>query len=126
MERLKNWAAKLKHNLVALYLVYKDKRLSWWIRIFTLCVVGYAFSPIDLIPDFIPILGYLDDLILVPIGIYFALKMIPKDIFQESLEKAKSMDRGDVPRNWVAGLFVITVWVFVLLEIYEIFLQNNL
>ncbi len=126
MERLKNWAANLKHNLVALYLAYKDKRLSWWIRIFTICVVGYAFSPIDLIPDFIPILGYLDDLIIVPIGVYFALRMIPKDIFQESLEKAKSMERGDVPRNWVAGLVVITVWVFVFLEVYEIFLKDNI
>ncbi len=124
MEKLKNWAAKLKHNLVAMYLVYKDSRLSWWVRIFTICVVGYAFSPIDLIPDFIPIIGYLDDLILVPIGIYFALKMIPKDIFAECLEKAKSMDKTDVPRNWGAGLLVIIVWVFVLLEIYNIFLQK--
>ncbi len=126
MEKLKTWATKLKHNLVALYLVYKDKRLSWWVRIYTLCVVGYAFSPIDIIPDFIPIIGYLDDLIIVPIGIYFALKMIPKDIFEECLGKAKSMDRSDVPINWVAGLLVITVWVFVLLEIYQIFLQDNL
>ncbi len=124
MEKLRNWASKLKHNLIALYLVYKDKRLSWWVRIFTLCVVGYAFSPIDIIPDFIPIIGYLDDLILVPVGIYFALKMIPKEIFQECLDKAKSMDKSDVPRNWVAGLFVITVWVFVLLEVYSIFLEK--
>ncbi len=123
MEKFKNWAAKLKHNLVAMYLVYKDPRLSWWVRIFTICVVGYAFSPIDLIPDFIPIIGYLDDLILVPIGIYFALKMIPKDIFAECLEQAKSMDREEVPRNWIAGLLVITVWVVVLLEIYNIYLQ---
>ncbi len=125
MKRLKDWATKLKNNLVALYLVYKDKRLSWWVRIFTICVVGYAFSPIDLIPDVIPVIGYLDDLIIVPIGIYFALKMIPKDIFEECLTKAKSMESSDVPRNWVAGIFVITVWVFVFLEIYTLFLQNN-
>ncbi len=124
MEKLKNWAAKLKHNLVAMYLVYKDPRLSWGVRIFTLCIVAYAFSPIDLIPDFIPIIGYLDDLIIVPIGIYFALKMIPKDVFAECLAKAKSMEKSDVPRNWVAGLLVITVWVFVFLEIYSIFLQQ--
>ncbi len=125
MERLKNWAISLKNNLVAMYLVYKDKRLSWGVRIFTLCVVAYAFSPIDLIPDFIPVIGYLDDLILVPIGIYFALKMIPKDIFQECLEQAKAMEKSDVPTNWVASLFIVAVWALVLLQVYEIFLQSN-
>ncbi len=121
--RLKEWAKTLKLNLIALYLVYRDKSLSWGVRVFTICVVAYAFSPIDLIPDFIPILGYLDDLILVPLGIYFAIKMIPQDLFMECLEKAKKIESEEIARNWIAGLFVVVVWVFVLLEVFEIFLH---
>ncbi len=77
LERWKTLARQLKTELYALYLAYKDRRTPWYARIFTALVVGYAFSPIDLIPDPIPVLGYLDDLILVPIGVYLAVKMIP-------------------------------------------------
>lgn len=78
--KIKNWAKQLKRQIYVLYLAYKDPRMPLFTKIFTVSVVAYAFSPIDLIPDFIPILGYLDDLILVPLGVYFALKLIPKPV----------------------------------------------
>ena len=83
LERLKHKARLLKTEVYAIYLAYKDPRVPWYARIFAVCVVGYAFSPIDLIPDPIPILGYLDDLILVALGIAIALKMIPKEVMAE-------------------------------------------
>ena len=89
-EGLKNKARQLKTEVYAIYLAYKDPRVPWYARILAVCVVGYAFSPIDLIPDPIPILGYLDDLILVPLGIALALKMIPKEVMAEYREQAKA------------------------------------
>ncbi|MBB4826061.1 uncharacterized membrane protein YkvA (DUF1232 family) [Sporosarcina luteola] len=77
MNKLKSFARKLKKNLFVLYLAYKDSRTPLLAKIVAICVVAYAFSPIDLIPDFIPFIGYLDDLIIVPLGISLALRLIP-------------------------------------------------
>ena len=77
-KKIKTWARKLKRQIFILYFACKDERVPWYAKLFTACVVAYAFSPIDLIPDFIPILGYLDDVILVPLGIIIALKMIQR------------------------------------------------
>ena len=76
----KQWAKRLKTKIYTLYLAYKDPRTPWYARVFAAVVVGYAFSPIDLIPDFIPVLGYLDDLVLLPIGVVLAIKMIPPEV----------------------------------------------
>ena len=84
---IENWkirAKGLKTEVYTLYLAYKDPRTPWYARIFAAVVVGYAFSPIDLIPDPIPILGYLDDLVLIPLGAYLAVKMIPAEVMAES------------------------------------------
>ncbi len=80
IERLKRWARGLKAELYTLYLAYKDPRVPLHAKVFTAVVVGYAFSPIDLIPDAIPILSYLDDLLLVPLGIAIAVRMIPPHV----------------------------------------------
>ena len=88
IERWRQQARKLKLETYALYLAYRDPRVPWYAKVFTLLVVAYALSPIDLIPDFIPVLGYLDDLLLVPLSIYIALKMIPGRVMQECREKA--------------------------------------
>jgi len=97
IEKWKQQAKKLKIETYALYLAYRDPRVPMHARIFAACVVGYAFSPIDLIPDFIPIIGYLDDLILVPLGIKIALSMIPENVMIESREKALEMIRQEKP-----------------------------
>jgi uncharacterized membrane protein YkvA (DUF1232 family) len=113
---LKRWrerARQLKAETYALYLAYKDPRVAWYAKVFAACVVAYAFSPIDLIPDPIPVLGYVDDLILVPLGISLAIKMIPSDVLAECREKArKNMDQGKKV-NWVAAGVIIFIWLLV-------------
>jgi uncharacterized membrane protein YkvA (DUF1232 family) len=95
----------------AIYLAYKDPRTPWYARIFAACVVGYAFSPIDLIPDPIPVLGYLDDLVLVPVGVALALKMIPPAVLAECRERAQvAMSQGK-PVNWTAAGVIIGIWL---------------
>ena len=110
-EAWKNKARLLKTEVYALYPAYKDPRVPWYARIFAVCVVGYAFSPIDLIPDPIPIIGYLDDLILVPLGIFLALKMIPKEVMDEYRIQAKATMVQGKPFNWVAATVIFGIWV---------------
>lgn len=95
-----------------LYLAYRDPRVPWYAKCVAICVVAYAFSPIDLIPDFIPILGYLDDLIIVPLGIIIALKLIPQTIIEEYRNKAEENGQKDKPRNWIVGTLFIAIWIF--------------
>ena len=111
LELLKNKARLLKTEAYAIYLAYKDPRVPWYARIFAVCVVGYAFSPIDLIPDPIPILGYLDDLVLIPLGIALVLKMIPKEVVAECREQAKFRMLQEKPVNWVAATVIFGIWV---------------
>jgi len=89
LESWKGRARRLKGETYALYLAYRDPRTPWYAKVFAALVVGYAFSPIDLIPDPIPVLGYLDDLLLVPLGIALALKMIPLAVLDECREQAR-------------------------------------
>jgi uncharacterized membrane protein YkvA (DUF1232 family) len=111
LEHWKQVAKQLKHEIYALYLAYRDPRVPRYARIFAACVVAYAFSPIDLIPDPIPILGYLDDLILVPLGISMAIKMIPADVMTESRIKASQiLDQGK-PVSWVAAGVIVAIWL---------------
>jgi len=84
----KKQARTLKIQVMALYYAYRDRRTPWYARLFTGFIVAYAFSPIDLIPDFIPVLGYLDDLAIVPLGVLLALKMIPAQVMAECRAKA--------------------------------------
>lgn len=110
-ERWKRRAKQLKLETWAVYLAYRDSRTPWYARLFALFVVGYALSPIDLIPDFIPVLGYLDDLILVPLGLALAIRMIPRPILEECRERAKlDMDQGKF-RSWRAGAVVVLTWL---------------
>ena len=108
IERLESWARRLKVEVYALYLAYKDPRVPWYARVFAAVVVGYAFSPIDIIPDVVPVLGYLDDLILVPLGVALAIKMIPPPVLAECREKARNAK--DRPVSKVAAVVVVVVW----------------
>lgn len=111
LDKLKSKARSLKRNVFVLFLSYKDPRVPWYARLFAIMVVAYAFSPIDLIPDFIPVLGYLDDLILVPLGIAAALKMIPEPVLTDCREKAEEIRKNGKPKNWIAGAVFILLWV---------------
>ena len=110
LETWKQRARQLKTEVYALYLAYRDPRVSWPARIFAACVVAYAFSPIDLIPDPIPILGYLDDLLLIPLGVALARKMIPPAVLAECRERAR-VEIADKPVNWAAAAVIIAVWL---------------
>ena len=126
LNNIKMWARNLKKQIYILYFAYRDERVSWYAKIFTAFVVAYAFSPIDLIPDFIPILGYLDDVVLIPLGIMLAMKMIPKSVVADSEVKAEELMKKGKPKNWVVGLLIIFVWILILIWfakiVYKFFL----
>ena len=111
MDRWKERAKKIQTETYAVYLAYRDPRVPWYARLFAACVVAYAFSPIDLIPDFIPVLGYLDDLVLVPLGIVLALKMIPQSVMAECRQRAQEVMAQGKPVNWVAAAAIVSVWL---------------
>ena len=111
LEDLKRWAKRLKAELHALYLAYGDPRVPAYARVFAALVVAYAFSPIDLIPDPIPILGYLDDLILIPLGIAIAVRMIPPDVLAECRKKASETGAKAGPKGTAAAIVVVAVWL---------------
>ena len=115
MEKIRAWAKHLKRQIFVLYYAYRDERVPWYVKLFTACVVAYAFSPIDLIPDFIPILGFLDDIIILPIGIMFALRMIPKEVISDCEVKVDKMEKNVKPKNWIAGLLIISIWIVIIL-----------
>jgi uncharacterized membrane protein YkvA (DUF1232 family) len=110
-EKWKAKARKLKLEVYALYIASKDRRVPWHARVVAILVVAYAFSPIDLIPDPIPVLGYLDDLILIPLGIALVIKLIPAEVLQDCREKAESTMKAGKPKNWIAGGIIILIWV---------------
>ena len=110
VERLKRWAGRLRTEVHALYLAYRDPRVPLYARIFAACVVGYAFSPIDLIPDPIPVLGYLDDLVLIPLGVALAIKMIPGEVMDECREKARRRIK-ERPVNRTAAAAIVALWL---------------
>lgn len=111
LDEWKARARQLKTEVYALYLAYKDPRTPWYARVFAAIVVGYAFSPIDLIPDPIPVLGYLDDLVLIPLGVFLALKMIPSEVMSDNRRKASEVIAQGKPVNKYAAAAIIIIWI---------------
>jgi uncharacterized membrane protein YkvA (DUF1232 family) len=111
VEMWKQRLRQLKTEVYAVYLAYQDPRTPWYARLWAAGVVGYAFSPIDLVPDFIPILGYLDDLLIVPLGIALALKMIPAEVMTECRAQAHTALTAGLPVSRRAAVIIIVVWV---------------
>ena len=104
-------ARALKREVYALYFAARDPRVPWYAKLLAAGLVGYAFSPIDLIPDFIPVLGYLDELVLLPLGVLAVRAMIPATVLAECREKAARL--GDRPTNRVAAVVIVAVWLLV-------------
>ncbi|WP_226962190.1 YkvA family protein [Sulfurimonas marina] len=121
MQKLKKWAKSLKHYLFALYLAYHHKDVPFLAKTIIVIVVSYALSPIDLIPDFIPIIGYLDDFILLPLAILLAIKLVPEEIWEECKTKAHQSTLKSLPRSKTAALVVIFIWVVVAALVYKLF-----
>jgi uncharacterized membrane protein YkvA (DUF1232 family) len=111
MENFKKSLRALKSELAALYFAYRDPRTPWYAKVAAILVLAYAFSPIDLIPDFIPVLGYLDDMVILPLGIFIAIKLIPAEIMASAREKAASSDQVLPIRNVWGILIIVSIWL---------------
>lgn len=105
---LRAWAGRLKRDVVSLWLAARDPRTPWHAKALAGFIAAYALSPIDLIPDFIPVLGWLDDLLIVPAGIWLALRLVPPALMAEFREQAESRAR---PRSLVAAIVIIALWL---------------
>ena len=108
-DRLRQWARAIKRDALAVYLAARDVRVPWYAKARALCVAAYAFSPIDLIPDFVPVLGYLDDVVLVPLGILAVIKLIPPHIMTEHRAAAALISERPVSR--IAALVIALIWI---------------
>lgn len=105
----KNWARRTKRDVVAVYYAARDARTPWLARCLAVAVAAYALSPIDLIPDFIPVLGYLDDLLIVPLGLLLVIRMLPPEVLQDARNKAASV--LDRPRSRAAAAVIVGIWL---------------
>lgn len=122
-EGLKKRARRLKAETLALFLAARHPATPWYAKVFAACIVAYAFSPIDLIPDFVPILGYLDDLVIIPAGIYLAIKMVPPHVFAECRMRAQEIMLKGRKAGRIAAAVIIGIWAALaalcILWIYE-------
>ncbi len=112
VQNIKRKAGELNDEIYALWLAYKDPRTPPYAKVFAALVAGYALSPIDLIPDPIPVLGYLDDAILLPLGVILARRMIPEEVLSECRGRAREMaERGEKPTSRAAAVVVVVLWI---------------
>ena len=114
MNIIQRWKAStriIKREVYTLYQAYRDPRTPWYGKAFAALVVAYAFSPIDLIPDVIPILGYLDDLVLIPIGVLIAVRMIPPEVMADARVKAEEVIRLGKPVSWIGAVIIGVIWI---------------
>ena len=109
MDRLRQWARALKRDVHAVYLAARDPRTPWYVKALALAVAAYALSPIDLIPDFIPVLGYVDDLLIVPLGIALVIRLIPADVLAEHRTLAAMAQQR--PASRAAAIVIVMVWI---------------
>jgi uncharacterized membrane protein YkvA (DUF1232 family) len=109
ISRAKTWARTLRRDAHAIYLASRDPRMPWTVKLLAIAVAGYALSPIDLIPDFIPVLGVLDDLIIVPLGIWLVIALIPEDLMREY--RAMASAAAQPPVSKAAAIIIVAVWI---------------
>lgn len=126
LAELKQRARHLQADIFALYLAARDPRTPWYARLLVAGIVAYAFSPIDLIPDFVPVLGYLDDLILIPMGIALAIKLIPDSVLAQCRAQAQETIENGKPVSRIAGVLIVIIWVvfvaFCIMWVHEAFM----
>ena len=123
MNHLKTWAQSLKRDVMTLWFALRHPQTPWYARLFAAFVTAYALSPVDLIPDFIPVLGYVDDLILVPVGVWLLLRMVPDRVLADSREQAHAWFRQQQqkPRSLMGLAIVLAVWSLAAWEAYRVF-----
>lgn len=120
ISKAKIWAKSLKRDIVALWLAARDRRVPWYAKVMAGAVAAYALSPVDLIPDFIPVLGYLDDLIIVPLGILLAVKLVPPQVMAEL--RAEAASRASRPTSRTGLVFILVVWACCIIFLAQAFL----
>ncbi len=111
---LKTRAKKLKTDIPAIFLALKDKDTSIIAKLFAGITVAYALSPIDLVPDFIPVLGYLDDIILLPMLVALTIKFIPQDVLERNRKQAEEMWQDGKPKKWYYAIPIIVIWLIII------------
>jgi uncharacterized membrane protein YkvA (DUF1232 family) len=116
LERWRQTARHLRREVYALYFAVRDPRVAWYAKALAACVVAYAFSPIDLIPDPIPVLGYVDDLVLIPLGVLAVRALIPPAILADCREKAGQLSAK--PRNWAAAGVIAAIWLLLAAAVF--------
>ncbi|GAP21249.1 YkvA family protein [Leptolinea tardivitalis] len=125
LDHLKQTANRLKTEISVLTVVYRDVRTPWYARAIIFLVIAHSLSPIDLIPDFIPVLGYLDDLIIIPLGIALAIRLVPKEVFAEARVKVASQPESTGISGWWFGGLVILVWMGIVMLLIRLFIQTR-
>jgi uncharacterized membrane protein YkvA (DUF1232 family) len=109
LERAKQWARLIKRDVLALWIAARDPRVPWYAKALAMAVAAYALSPIDLIPDFVPVLGYLDDVVIVPLGILAVVALIPSTLMVEFRERATALVQR--PHSTAAAVVVVVIWI---------------
>lgn len=121
--KIKQWAKKLKSNIAIIYLAYKHKATPWYAKLTAAFTVGYALSPIDVIPDFIPVLGFVDDAILLPALIWLCLRLIPQKVIQLCREEAENIFAKGRPKNYLAGGIIVLMWIVIIITLLVRFIK---
>ncbi len=111
MTKWKIRAHALKSSAMAVYVAVRDPRTPWYVRVLAVCVATYALSPIDLIPDFIPVIGYFDDLIIIPLGIALVVRLLPAGVWTDAQKRSVEMDAGSGPPKWIGGAIIVMIWI---------------
>jgi uncharacterized membrane protein YkvA (DUF1232 family) len=129
LAELKQRAHHLKAETFALYFAARDPRTPWYAKLLVAGIVAYAFSPIDLIPDFVPVLGYLDDLILIPAGIALAIRLVPDSVLADCRAQAQESFKNGKPVSRIASVVIIVIWIALaalcMVWVYEVFMVRS-
>jgi uncharacterized membrane protein YkvA (DUF1232 family) len=129
LAELNQRAHHLKAETFALYLAARDPRTPWYAKPLVAGIVAYAFSPIDLIPDFVPVLGYLDDLVLIPAGITLAIRLVPDSVLADCRAHAQEIFKDGKPVGWIPGVVIVVIWIVLtalcMVWVYEVFMVRS-
>lgn len=124
LSKWKEFVRKLKQDIYTLYLASRDPRIPFMAKAVLVLTVAYAFSPIDLIPDFIPVLGYLDDLLLLPLGIWLTIKLMPENVLEEYREKARQMLQKPQKSNYIMAAVIVIIWLLIGYWAYQAYISR--
>ena len=116
---MKEKLEKLKRDVPAVFLAMKKAETPWYAKVLAALTVAYALSPVDLIPDFIPVLGYLDDILIVPLLVVLTVKCIPREIWQHCLDESENLWENGKPKKWYYAIPIIIFWIFIIFLIVK-------